>query len=602
MESLTTIDTRDTLTSRPAWLARRTPLKTAYMTLHGDRWIPTTYQQQFDRIRGLSGLLRDKGVVRGASVAILGPSNEHWHLSQNAIMACGAVVIGLDAQASLENLRRIIDQTEPEVLIVERLSMISSWPADLRNSFRRILSWNVDGDHERPLSLTEIEARAAINPAEFEDLSRPGDLATVVFTSGTTGTPKGIPYTHGQILRAVRSILRTLPELQPSRPQICWLPLAHLFQRIVNQCALDLGAPIYFVPDPRDLLTQLPVIQPQVFIGVPRFFEKVYAGIQAKIADRPLPSRVLIAWARRQGRAYAADLRAGRRPSTARRIAHALADRWLLRKIRAIFGARVEFLLCGSAPLPTWLLEEFHALGLLVLEGYGVSENVTLNTLNRPDDYRLGSVGKPLSDNEIRLADDGEVLVRGEGVFTGYWKSEGEGPLRDDGFLATGDLGAWDEDGFLYLTGRKSEVFKTSNGKKVAPAGIEPHLTRVPGVENALVLGAGRKCPVAILTAPSLAGKEWNADDLRSFHKSLTENLRMVDPAQRPAGVSVAFTSFTVENGELTSNLKLRRREIERRRTAEIDRLYDFLDASDAPAVRREGLHLFIALDHRRSL
>ena len=240
-------------------------------------------------------------------------------------------------------------------------------------------------------------------------------------------------------------------------------------------------------------MSQIQHIEPDLFIGVPRFYEKLYAGVMTTIDKTPAWQKWLIALALRIGEHHANVLRSGEVPRWFESAWYRLADWLVLGRLRYVMGARLKYMVSGSAPLPSWLLERLQAMGLLVLEAYGLSENLIPVAANQPDAYRLGTVGRVMHGNELRLAEDGELWVRGPGVFGGYYGEESETGLFDaDGYFATGDYASIDADGFITLTGRKSEVFKTSTGRRIAPGGIESILRTVPYIEQAAVFGAGR--------------------------------------------------------------------------------------------------------------
>jgi long-chain acyl-CoA synthetase len=355
------------------------------------------------------------------------------------------------------------------------------------------------------------------------------------------------------------------------------LPLANLFQRVIDFCAAARGAETWLVADPTRIVALLPSIRPSVFVATPRFFEKFHEGLVRQVHSRGVLAAGLLEWALRQR--VVSD---GRR-APFRRLQAGLADRCVLRRLRQVLGGEVRFLISGSAPLPVWLIEHFEAMGLPVLEAYGLSENVVPVALSRLADRQPGTVGRPVGDNELRLAPDGEVLVRGGGVFNGYLGQPAHGaPLDAQGFLHTGDLGRFDIQGRLQLIGRKCEVFKTSTGRKVAPAAWEAALKRIHGIDQALVMGAGRKLVVALVLptreeASSLPDEAarlvWCAAIARQAAIAVAPGERL-----RPAGLLVRFEPLSLERGEITPNLKLRRAAIEAGLTSALDALYGLIE------------------------
>jgi long-chain acyl-CoA synthetase len=382
----------------------------------------------------------------------------------------------------------------------------------------------------------------------------------MIFSSGTTGSPKPIVYRHMQVLVAAAALIDAYPEFRAGCRLLCWLPLANLFQRMLNFCAIATGATTYMIGDPRTVMAHVAQASPHLIIGVPRFYEKIHSGIEARIAALPKPASALSRWALRTA------IR-GRRTG----LRHALADRLVLRRLRAIFGTNIRYFISGSAPMPRWLLDWFEAIGLPVFEAYGMSENIVPISMNRPGAYRAGTVGKPLPPNEVRIASGGEIEVRGPGVFQGYGidaeRSPDEKEAEIGRFWQSDDLGALDEAGFLRITGRKTELFKTSTGRWVSPAEIEARLRRIPQIDHAVALGAGRKAVIALLCVQPSARTA-------SIQKDVAAVMQDIAVYQRPAGVLITRQSLTIDGGELTTNLKLRRNVVETKYEAALGRLF----------------------------
>jgi len=390
------------------------------------------------------------------------------------------------------------------------------------------------------------------------------------------------------VMAACRSILEGFDDLAGDCHFPCWLPLSNLFQRMINFCALYLGAATYFVDDPREIISLLPSINPHFFIGVPRVFEKVYEAIETQIQSKPLWQQKFIRMAVDAGDEYASAVRDKTPLSFFKRQKYEFMDRLVLKKIRSFLGSNMRYLISGSAPMPRWLLEKYHALGILVLEAYGISENIILNAMNLPGAYRFGSVGRPRPENEIRILDDGEMMVRGVGVFDGYYGDiSGKAAFTPDGFFPTGDYVAVDADGYLFVTGRKSEVFKTSTGRKIAPVGIEERLRQAAYVEHAVIFGAGRKFIIALVTVseelmPAQMKGETMKNRLELVAGEMNLLLSPLPGFQRPAGILVTEKQFSVENKELTSNFKLKRKHIEESFREQIEKLYLHLETGEA--------------------
>jgi len=349
------------------------------------------------------------------------------------------------------------------------------------------------------------------------------------------------------------------------------------------------------ISDPREVMRYLPRANPHLLIGVPRFYEKIQAGIRDRIASSPRPVSAVVRWALEAGAKRARAARGQGSQSLIQRGISKIADRLVLRRLRTIFGSNIRYLISGSAPMPMWLLDWFEGVGLPVFEAYGVSENIVPIAMNRSGERRPGTVGRPLAGQDVRLADDNEILVRGPGVFRGYLAAPGTtAPAPDhQGFWATGDYGEFDADGFLRVVGRKSEVFKMSTGRWIAPADVEALLRRIPYVEHAMVLGAGHRFVVALLAvesdrlpqgtmygdiaAPAAASPMHGAGAM--IRRDVLAATVVLPSYQRPAGVLVTTRRLTIEGGELTSNLKLRRPVVEERFAAEIQGLFAAMEA-----------------------
>jgi long-chain acyl-CoA synthetase len=408
------------------------------------------------------------------------------------------------------------------------------------------------------------------------DDSRPDDVATIVHTSGTTGVPKAIPHTHRRLCVAVEALLDVFADIGEGSRLVSWLPMSGLFQRMVNLCACARGATTWFVDDPREIMARVAEIEPHIFIGVPRFYEKLDRGIAARI-DRAAPiQRRLVRWGLAAGERFARARRGGVQSDALASARHRIADRLVLRRIRSVMGGNIRYLISGSAPMPLWLLERFDAVGLPILEAYGVSEDTVPVAANRPERQRFGSVGEPLPGNEVRIGDDGEIEVRGAGLFDGYLgRNAAASGIGPDGYYRTGDTGRFDDDGYLYLSGRRADAFKLSTGRWIEPAEIEAVYRRIDYVDQFVVVGRHRASPAALVvvdpqrTTPIARARV--ADDLAAAGTALA-------PYQRITRFELLPGPLTIDNDELTPSLKLRRGVIEARYADVIDRLY-----GDAP-------------------
>ncbi|MGH7340715.1 MAG: AMP-dependent synthetase/ligase [Candidatus Rokuibacteriota bacterium] len=558
-----------------------------------------TWGQFAASVERLAASLRELRLAPGERVGILAPTSVEWELAQLASLACGAVVAGIDPNYLDAELNEVVGQLGLSGLFVGEPAMLARLASQHRKALRITVSFGSREPELAPtLKLDELLDDAPV-PAVSRGLAAPGDDAVLTLSSGTTGKPKPIVYTHAQVLMAVRAIVGAFPDVGAGSRLLCWLPLANLFQRMIDFCAIAGGATSYVIAEPREVMTHLSAARPQLFIGVPRFFERVHAGLSTRMESAPWPIPALVRWAIDQGRQRARADEAGEKPGALGRARFWLAEQLALRRLRSIFGGEIRYLVSGSAPMPGWLLEWFDALGLPVYEAYGVSENVVPVAMNRPGARRSGTVGKPMPGNEVKLGADGEVMVRGPGVFRGYLDAGSPLPGAD-GFWATGDLGELTPEGYLRLTGRKSDAFKTSGGRWIVPANVEAMLRRLPYVEHAVLLGGPDGAPVAILNvdrdrfrrhAPGSTGgashsPELGGEDRARMARDAAECLASLPGYTQPVGLLVVTEPFSIAGGELTTNLKLRRTLIAEKFRTQVERLRG---AAPGPSLSANG-------------
>lgn len=533
-------------------------------------------------VNRLAVALRIRGIGSGHRVGIVAATSVPWETAQMAVLRLGGVVVGLDPNYPDVQLRSLVASTALEAVFVQDAVMAARLFDNAPRSASLVvaITSSADSSSNGVVALeTLLHEAAEGRNLEFQGPA-PEDDAIMVFSSGTTGHPKPIVYTHAQVVLAVEALVDAFPDLGENGRLICWLPLANLFQRMINFCAIARGAGSTIVSDPRTVMDHMEAASPDLFVGVPRFFERVHAGIRDRLASGPRPIAKLAAWAIAAGKRRAAAQRAGTPPEVANSLAAAIADRLILSKLRRVFGGNPRYLLSGSAPMPGWLLEFFEGIGLPVYEAYGVSENIVPVAMNRLGMRKLGTVGRPLPDNEVVVSDEGEIRVRGPGVFRSYWRAGPADPRPDsEGFWSTGDLGAFDEAGFLRVQGRKADIFKTSTGRWVAPAEIEERLRRIPYVEHAVAFGEGRKVVVALLVLSSThAARPADESGLSRVSTDIANVVGDLAAHQQPAGALIVREAFSIGGGELTTNLKLRRKAVGVKYATAIDRLYEELD------------------------
>ena len=566
-------------------------------TFHRDpsgRWTPTTWSALWTDVRRAAGGFRTLGLQPGDRIAILARTCREWQIAEFGALLAGAAVVGVDAHAPGAQVAWILDHADVAAVVADTPSNGAKAAAGVQRRLKFVMAF--DGTPSAASSASNRAWRDVM--ASDESLDEPpqmpnaDDPAMLIYTSGTTGTPKGLEYTHRQLMASCWATMDEFPDLGESNRLICWLPMAPLFQRVLNLVAFASRSVTYFVEDPRDIMVRVGEVRPTAFASVPRFYEKLHQGIQEHFSRQTGIRRHLVDAALATGAEWSRCTRNGRRPTWSLRVRHALLDRLVLRKVRAVMGGNIKWMISGSAAAPVWLLEFFHSIGLLILEAYGVSENPVPVAANRSNAYRFGSVGRPFTLNDVRIASDSEVLVKGPAMFREY-RGEGRPVERftDDGYYRTGDFGRVDKDGFLYLTGRVAEMIKTSTGRRISPAGIEAVYKRSAYVDQIVVVGNNRPCLVGLVTLNLPAVNAAIGSTAQEAELSASPRVRdLINREFQRLGAELsrheqvrAFgllpAPLSMENGELTSNLKLRRTHIEARHAALIQSLYTTVES-----------------------
>ena len=562
--------------------------------LGAGKWQDVTAAQFRAEVTALAGSLVAAGIEPGDRVALMSRTRYEWTLIDYASWAVGAVTVPVYETSSAEQVEWILGDSAARAVFAETGSheKIISTVRGRLPSLRHL--WMVGG-------LDALAPGGAQVSAEQLNQRRTGrtaaDLASIVYTSGTTGRPKGCEITHGNLLADVRNAVAALPEIfeKPDCSTLLFLPLAHVFARIIQVGYLESGAVLGHWPDINTVADGLAEFRPTFMLAVPRVFEKIYdgAGRQAS-AGKPTArifaaaAETAIAWSQASDGAAA---RWGAGPVL--RARHALFDRLVYGRLRAAVGGRMRYAISGGAPLGEKLGHFFRGAGMTVLEGYGMTETTGAATMNRPDRNKIGTVGQPLPGVAIRTADDGEIQIKGANVFPGYWRNDtatGEA-VDSGGWLHTGDSGTLDEQGFLRVTGRKKELIITAGGTHVAPAVLEDRLRASPLVSQAMVVGDGRPYIAALLTLDREALESWKqqhgrpadatARDLASDPELTADIQRAVDDTNKAVSRAESIrrfrilpTDFTEASGQLTPSVKVRRNVVAADFAADIDALY----------------------------
>lgn len=514
-------------------------------------------------IRQAASRLVADGIGPGDRVALMSKTRYEWTILDYAVWWVGAVSVPLYPNSSAEYVSWVISDAECSTFFVESAAN-SAFAEQIVQSLDRPISirllneiTNIPSASEPTISDTELEdRRSAVTGA---------DLATIIYTSGTTGSPKGCMLTHDNFKAELDGALQQLSDLfdREEATTLLFLPLAHVFARVVQVGAIRTGVVLGHCRDIADLSIDLEEFQPTFILAVPRVLEKIFNAMSAAAYARgkgtqfDRSTRTAIAYSKAKDR--------GRVP-VGLRARHAAYDKTIYEKVRQALGSKAEYVISGGAPLGNRLGHYFRGIGVTVLEGYGLTESTAALTVNSPGDQRVGTVGKPLPNTEVQLAAGGELMFRGPQIFSGYWNAEPESQqvLSDDGWLATGDIGDIDEDGFIRILGRAQEVLVTAGGKNVSPALLEEQVRSHPWISQCLVVGDQKPFVVALVTLDK-STCELDADHpdvLEAVQTAVDEANSQVSKAEAIRRFVVVDKEWSEENGYLTPSFKLRRQAI----------------------------------------
>ncbi len=564
-------------------------------------------EEFFERVRAFSLGLSTLGLRKGDRVAIVSESRPEWVIADLAVLSVGAVTVPVYPTLSAPQLWFILAETEARFAVVSNAAQAAKvmevTPGTVATHALEaviVMDGEAEGRPFRVLKMAQVVGlgrdAVAADPAVADRFRaatadiEPSSLATIVYTSGTTGDPKGVMLTHRNIVSNVIATKGWL-SLTPSDRILSFLPLSHVFERVVLfRCLFD-GVSLYFAENMTSVARDLERVRPTIMTGVPRAWEKFYNAIQDGLGKLRGVRKALADWAIGVGRQHAGIWLAGGRAPALVRAKRAVADTLVFRKIRERTGGRLRFLVCGSAPLAPLIAEFYYAINLPVLEAYGLTESSPGISGNPLDAPRLGTVGKPLPGVEVKIEADGEILVRGPNVMQGYYKRpEATASTLAGGWLHTGDIGELSADGYLTITDRKKDLIVTSGGKKIAPQPLENLLKADPLVSEAVLIGEQRRFPAALLV-PDFSRLEARLRELKLKAASREDLVRhpevlriYQDILDRLNGSLAQFervkrfallpTEFTMERGELTPTMKVRRQVVEQRWRPLIDAIY----------------------------
>jgi long-chain acyl-CoA synthetase len=563
----------------------------------GDDWTEMSYGALGVAVREIARGLIALGIHPGDRVSILSGTRPEWTLADLGALCAGAVVAPIYHTNSPDECRYVLDHAGSRMVFCEDADQAAK-VAEVRHlcpALEHVVVF--DGAPPGTISLSELRARGeAVDASAPDDIARqiqPDDMATIVYTSGTTGPPKGCVTTHRNCM-ATAAMYEHQLQFGSGEPVVfMFLPLAHSLARMTQMLVLDVGGTIaYWRGDPKLVLEDLAATRPTHVPSVPRVYEKVHTKALAGVEEAGRLKRAIFHWALGTGRRVRELERQGRRPDGLLRRRYALADKLVLSKVRGLFGPDIRLGLTGAAPIARDVLEFFDACGVLILEGYGMTETTAAATLNTKERFRFGTVGRALPGADLAIAEDGEVLMRGPHVFHGYFRDEEatRETFTEDGWLRSGDLGSVDEDGFLRITGRKKDLIITSSGKNISAANLESALREIRWVSQVVVYGDNRPYLVALLTldpdeAPALAARvgveadpATMADDER-VHAELAKQVDEVNQhfarIEQVKRFRILGRDLTQEDGELTPTMKVKRAVVYREFAEVFDALYE---------------------------
>jgi long-chain acyl-CoA synthetase len=560
----------------------------------GDQWLTRTFDEVLEIVRPLALGLVELGIEKGDRVSILGNTRPEWTYFDFAALTIGAVVVPIYQTNSPEECRYVLENSDSKVVVVEdaeQLEKVRKVRDQLPQLEHVVL---MTGSAEDALSAEGLAARGAgrdaASWAALYNAVTPEDICTFIYTSGTTGPPKGCIISHGNY-RAMLDMVKETSVIEEGDVTYLYLPLAHSFALLIQLGSYDLGTTIaYWERDPLKILPNLAELKPSYFPSVPRIFEKIYTAATSGMEKEGGLKKAIFDWSIKIGGKMRDAERSGRKPGFLLRRQYAFADEKVLSKIRNLFGGNIRLAVSGAAPINPEILRFFDAAGVLVLEGWGMTETSTAATISKPEDFKVGTIGKPFPGCQVKIAEDGEILVKGPNVFQGYHKNpEATAETIVDGWLHTGDIGEIDSDGFIKITGRKKDIIITAGGKNITPANLEAEIKQHPLVSQCVVVGDRRPYLVALVTLDpeevvkyaqehnlsedpaELAANPDVKAEIEAHVEKINQNFARVEQVKK---IAILPHDLSQETGELTPTLKVKRAVVASKHEDAIEQLY----------------------------
>jgi long-chain acyl-CoA synthetase len=567
----------------------------------GDLWVSISSAEMIARARRIAAGLYSLGVRPGDRVALLSESRAEWTLTDAGCILLGAVDVPIYPTLTAPQVRYILKDSGARVLVLADDAKYRALVEILKEcpEVERLVFFESQAKSNAGISLAELEERGReldqAQPELIDELARkvkPEDLATLIYTSGTTGEPKGVMLTHSNL---TSNLVDSSQQLSFAEGDVALsvLPLSHVFERQAMYMYLYRGMAVYYSEAIDKIGANLREVSPTILVGVPRIFEKIYARIRERAAAEGKLNVVLLSWAVDLGKEYARQVLQPRKPSWWLSLQHKLASRLVFSRWKKAFGGRIRLLVSGGAALPEELGLLYLGAGIPIIQGYGLTETSPVITSCSLEENRMGTVGKPIRNVEVRVAADGEIETRGPNVMRGYYhKPEAtREAFTEDGWFKTGDIGTIDADGFLRITDRKKELFKTSGGKYIAPQVIEQLIKGSRFVNQVVLIGSERKFPAALIVPNwELVESYAQLKGIKAQSRGeLCRNPRIIDLFERQVAaqtpdlaqyervkkIALLENEFTIEGGELTPTMKVKRRVIDEKYRALISRIYE---------------------------